>query len=183
MNNSGKQSKIPVGISSCLLGEPVRYDGEHKHNVLITTQLQDIFEFRHFCPEVSIGLGVPRDPIQLVHTPRGIRVRGVHNPELDVTSKLEDYGQRVATEYADICGYIFKARSPSCGTASVATWTEQGFEDRTNGTGIYAAALIEAMPGLPVTDEECLQDPIQRGYFIEEVTRWYRNHRQSRRSD
>ena len=174
MNNSGKQSKIPIGISSCLLGEPVRYDGDHKLNLLITTQLQDIFEFRHFCPEVAIGLGVPRDPIQLVHTHQGIRVRGAHNPELDVTSKLEGYGQRVAAEYADICGYIFKARSPSCGTAGVATWTEQGVEDRSNGTGAYAAALIEAIPGLPVTDEECLQDLLQRELFIEEVTSWYR---------
>jgi len=181
MNNSGKQSKIPIGISSCLLGEPVRYDGDHKLNLLITTQLQDIFEFRHFCPEVAIGLGVPRDPIQLVHTAQGIRVRGVHNPKLDVTSKLEGYGQRVATDYADICGYIFKARSPSCGIESVTTWTEQGLENGTNGTGVYAAALIEAIPGLPVTDEECLQDPIQRDLFIEEVTSWYR--KQSCRSD
>jgi uncharacterized protein YbbK (DUF523 family) len=174
MKNRGKQSKIPIGISSCLLGEPVRYDGDHKLNLLITSQLQDIFEFRHFCPEVAIGLGVPRDPIQLVHTARGIRVRGVQNPALDVTSKLDGYGKRVATDYADICGYIFKARSPSCGTAGVATWTEQGLENGTNGTGVYAAALIEAIPGLPVTDEERLQDPLQRKLFIEEVTSWYR---------
>jgi len=98
-----------------------------------------------------------------------------------VTSKLDGDGKRVATDYADICGYIFKARSPSCGIESVTTWTEQGLENGTNGTGVYAAALIEAIPGLPVTDEERLQDPLQRKYFIEEVTSWY--HKQSCRSD
>ena len=179
MNRLYPHRKIPIGISSCLLGEQVRYDGGHRHNSLITTQLSGIFEFRPLCPEVAIGLGVPRQPIQLVHTAQGIRVRGVHKPELDVTRKLQAYGQQVATGYTDICGYIFKARSPSCGTRGVATWTEQGDEDGANGIGAYAAALISAIPGLPITDEEALQDPAQRQHFIAEVTGWYqKNHAQ-----
>jgi len=165
------RSRIPVGISSCLLGERVRYDGGHRHSALIATQLDGIFEFRPFCPEVAIGLGVPREPIQLVRTPQGIRVRGVQNSVVDVTDKLENIGQQVAAEFADICGYIFKARSPSCGTEGVMTWTEHGDEDGPNGTGAYAAALMNALPGLPVTDEECLQDPLRRKLFVEEVSR------------
>jgi uncharacterized protein YbbK (DUF523 family) len=177
MNRPDAHRKIPIGISSCLLGEQVRYDGGHRHNSLITTELCGIFEFRSLCPEVAIGLGVPREPIQLVSTAQGIRVRGVHKPELDVTRKLQAYGQQVAGGYTDICGYIFKARSPSCGTRGVATWTEQGDEDGPNGIGAYAAALISAIPGLPITDEEDLQDPVQRRHFIAEVTGWYqKNH-------
>ena len=170
-------SKAPVGISSCLLGQPVRYDGGHKCNRLITSRLQAIFEFRPFCPEVAIGLGVPREPIQLVRTSGGMRVRGVRDAELDVTDKLEQYGRLIATDHPGICGYIFKARSPSCGTGSVATWTEQGKEDESYGSGAYAAALMQAIPGLPVIDEERLQDDRERERFVEQVTR---RHKQTR---
>ena len=173
---SGKHQKIPVGISSCLLGEHVRYDGGHTYDSLINTRLADIFEFRPRCPEVAIGLGVPRDPIQLVRTDQGIRVRGVHDPVLDVTRQLEDYGRQVADEQVDICGYIFKARSPSCGIAGVATWTEQGDEASLDGAGAYAAALMNAYPGLPVTDEDYLQNPAQCEHFIAEVTAWFHRH-------
>jgi uncharacterized protein YbbK (DUF523 family) len=176
MNRIDTHRKIPIGISSCLLGEQVRYDGGHRLNALITTQLSGIFEFRPFCPEVAIGLGVPRQPIQLVRTAQGIRVRGVHKRELDVTRKLQVYGQQVASGYTGICGYIFKARSPSCGPHGVATWTEQGEEDGPNGIGAYAAALINAIPGLPVTDEDRLQDPLQRQHFIGQVSRWHQQH-------
>ena len=161
--------KIPVGISSCLLGEAVRYDGGHRYHALINTQLAELFEFRPRCPEVAIGLGVPRSPIQLVRTDRGIRVRGVHNPNIDVTRALEVYGRCVAREFADICGYIFKARSPSCGIEGVMTWTEQGNQYGPDGTGAFAAALVSMLPELPVTDETRLQDPALRKQFIARV--------------
>jgi uncharacterized protein YbbK (DUF523 family) len=157
---------IPIGISSCLLGEPVRFDGGHKYDQLINTQLAGRFEFRPCCPEVAIGLGIPREPVQLVRTGQGIRVRGVNNPDIDVTRKLEDYGNMTARELADICGYIFKARSPSCGLEGVATWTEQGSQAGADGTGAFAAALLGTRPGLPVTDELRLQDPVLREHFI-----------------
>jgi len=173
---SGNPGKIPIGISSCLLGEPVRFDGGHKYDPLINTQLADLFEFRPCCPEVAIGLGVPREPIQLVRTGQGIRIRGVNNPDIDVTRKLVDYGNRIAREFADICGYIFKARSPSCGMEGVATWTQQGKQAESNGTGAFAAALIRAYPDLPVTDETRLQDAVLRKHFIEDVFAWYRSH-------
>jgi uncharacterized protein YbbK (DUF523 family) len=167
--------KVPVGISSCLLGEQVRYDGGHKYDLLINTQLAELLEFRSYCPEVAIGLGIPREPIQLVRTGRGIRVRGVHHPDIDVTRKLEDYGYRIAAKFVEICGYIFKARSPSCGMEGVATWTEQGRQSGADGTGAFAATLIGAHPGLPVTDEIRLQDPLLREQFIEDVFAWHRN--------
>lgn len=175
--NKGNQSgKIPVGISSCLLGEEVRFDGGHRYDPLINTQLADLFEFRPSCPEVAIGLGVPRNPIQLVRTERGIRVRGVHNPDIDVTRKLDDFGKHTAREFADICGYIFKARSPSCALDGVATWTEQGKRTKSEGSGAFAAALLVANPALPVTDEVRLKDPALRERFIAAVFACYRSH-------
>ena len=171
---AGNTKRIPVGISSCLLGEPVRYDGGHKYDPLINTQLDRLFEFRPCCPEVAIGLGIPREPIQLVRTDHGVRVRGVHDPDVDVTRKLEACGNRIAREFLDICGYIFKARSPSCGTQGVATWTEQGRQAGSDGNGAFAAALIRARPDLPVTDETHLQDPEQRALFIDRVFACYR---------
>ena len=173
---AGTPGKIPIGISSCLLGEPVRFDGGHKYDPLINTQLADFFEFRPCYPEVAIGLGVPREPIQLVRTGQGIRIRGVNNLDIDVTRKLEDCGNRIAREFADMCGYIFKARSPSCGIEGVATWTQQGRQAKLDGTGAFAAALIRAHPGLPVTDEAHLQDPVLREQFIEDVFARYRSH-------
>ena len=176
MSRTGNPKKIPVGISSCLLGDAVRYDGGHKYDPLINTQLAELFEFRPGCPERAIGLGVPREPVQLVRTDRGLRVRGVRHPDTDVTRKLQEYGNRRAMELADICGYIFKARSPSCGLSGVATWTVEGVQAGLDGSGAYAAALISARPDLPVTDEARLQDPLQRVQFIEAVFTCYRKH-------
>lgn len=174
------QQKITIGISSCLLGESVRYDGGHRYDALINTQLAGLFIFRPCCPETAIGLGVPRDPIQLVRTDHGIRVRAVHAPNIDVTRKLENYGTGIAREFTDICGYIFKARSPSCGIEDVATWTEQGSQAGADGSGAFAAALIGARPDLPVTDEVRLQDPLQREQFIKRVMACHRQHHPGR---
>jgi len=175
MKHDGQAKKIPVGISTCLLGEPVRYDGGHKYDLLINSELSRCFEFRPCCPELAIGLGVPRAPIQLVRTGQGIQVRGVDNEDIDVTRKLADFGNSTAREWLDICGYIFKAGSPSCGLEGVATWTDQGRPADSDGTGAFAAALIRAHPDLPVTDEARLQDPLQRKDFIDSVFARYRS--------
>ena len=82
--------KIPIAISSCLLGEEVRFDGGHKHNAYITQTLGEYFSYTPFCPEVAIGLGVPRPTVQLVQVEDDIRVRGSKDPQLDVTERLQD---------------------------------------------------------------------------------------------
>jgi uncharacterized protein YbbK (DUF523 family) len=172
---TGDTLKIPVGISSCLIGEHVRYDGGHKYDSLIDSQLASLFEFRPCCPEVAIGLGVPRNPIQLVRTDHGIRVRAVHDPDIDVTRKLEEYGTATARQLADLCGYIFKAGSPSCGMEGVMIWTEQGNQAGSDGTGAFAAAFLKTHPDFPVTDETRLRDPAQREQFIHDVFTRYRS--------
>jgi len=165
--------KIPVAISSCLLGQPVRFDGGHKYDRFINARLTDFLEFRPFCPEVAIGLGIPRAPIRLMKTAAGIRVLGVRDPTLDVTQRLEEYGREVAAQLAGVCGYIFKARSPSCGMERVKTYHANGLPARSDGVGVYAQAIMQTHPDLPVEEEGRLNDPGLRDNFIERVfTRW-----------
>jgi len=166
--------KIPVGISSCLLGEHVRFDGGHKYDRFINRRLADFIEFRPFCPEVAIGLGIPREPIRLVRTADGVRVRGVRNTALDVTDRLAAYADRVAGNLDELCGYIFKSRSPSCGMERVKTWHESGLPDKSDGTGAYAQAIMRAHPNLPCEEEGRLNDPDLRDNFIERVFTRYR---------
>jgi uncharacterized protein YbgA (DUF1722 family)/uncharacterized protein YbbK (DUF523 family) len=167
-------TKIPVGISSCLLGEQVRYDGGHKYDLFINQRLANLLEFRPFCPEVAIGLGIPRAPIRLVKTADGIRVQGVDDPTLDVTDRLAAYGNKTAQGLDDICGYIFKSRSPSCGMERVKTWRENGAPDRSDGIGAYAQAIMHTRPNLPVEEEGRLNDPGLRDNFIERVVTFHR---------
>ena len=169
-----KPHRIPVGISSCLLGQPVRFDGGHKYNRFINARLADFLEFRPYCPEVAIGLGIPRAPIRLVITTGGTRVQGVKDQSLDVTDLLANYGGKVARQLDDVCGYIFKARSPSCGMERVKTYHENGLPGRSDGTGAYAQAIMQAHPALPVEEEGRLNDPDLRDNFVERVFTLFR---------
>jgi uncharacterized protein YbgA (DUF1722 family)/uncharacterized protein YbbK (DUF523 family) len=166
--------RIPVAISSCLLGEAVRYDGGHKYDRDINARLAAFLEFRPYCPEVAIGLGIPRAPVRLVQSADGLRVRGVLDPALDVTDRLTAYGREVASAPDDICGYIFKARSPSCGMERVRTYQENGRPGRSDGVGAFAAAVMQAHPNLPVEEEGRLHDPDLRENFLERVFTRYR---------
>jgi len=164
--------KIPIAISSCLLGAEVRYDGGHKHNAYITQTLGRYFEYTPYCPEVAIGLGIPRPTIQLVQVGDGVRVRGSKDPQLDVTQQLQDYAQRVVPALSGICGYIFKRASPSCGMERVKVYKDGNLfgTDR----GVYAAAIMQALPDLPVEEEGRLMDPVLRENFIERVFVYHR---------
>jgi uncharacterized protein YbgA (DUF1722 family)/uncharacterized protein YbbK (DUF523 family) len=161
--------KIPVAISSCLLGEPVRFDGGHKFDSYINTRLADFMEFRPYCPEVAIGLGTPRPPIRLVRLSDTLRVVGVRDASQDVTDPLAAYGRRIARTLDDVCGYIFKSRSPSCGMERVKTYDGEGRPGRSDGVGVYAREIMLAHPNLPVEEEGRLHDPGLRENFIERV--------------
>lgn len=159
---------ILIGASSCLLGQRVRYNGEHKRDAYITGTLAAFFELVPVCPEMAIGLGVPRDPIRLAGDPVRPRAVGVHDPALDVTAALEDYGRRVARELAGLSGYILKSRSPSCGLQNVPVFRDDG-QVTGAASGVYASALTAALPLLPVEEETRLVDPAVRCNFIERV--------------
>jgi uncharacterized protein YbgA (DUF1722 family)/uncharacterized protein YbbK (DUF523 family) len=166
--------KIRIGISSCLLGQEVRYDGGHRHNGYITQTLGEYFEFQPFCPEVAIGLGIPRPPIRLVRSDTGTRVRGIADPSLDVTEALLAYAGTVAPQLDDVSGYILKKGSPSCGMERVKVYHENGIPLDTEA-GMYARRILELRPELPVEEEGRLMDPRLRENFVERVfvyARW-----------
>ncbi len=165
-------SPIRLGISSCLLGQKVRYDGGHKRDRFIVGSLARHFEFVPVCPEVGIGLGVPRPPIRLVGNPEAPRAVGVENPRLDVTKKLAAYGRAQARRLDHLDGYLFKSRSPSCGAGSTPVFTARGRVTR--GRGIYANAFLAAQPWLPVEEEDRLDEPRRRDNFLERVFAWHR---------
>lgn len=164
--------KIPIGISSCLLGQNVRYDGGHKHNAYITGTLGEYFDFRPFCPEVEIGLGVPRPAIHLVRANGEMRCIGVQDPEIDVTERLRGHAERLKAQFADLCGYILKKDSPSCGMERVKVYADN--IPKRDGVGIYAETLMRNNPLLPVEEEGRMGDPGLRGNFIQRIYVLYR---------
>jgi uncharacterized protein YbgA (DUF1722 family)/uncharacterized protein YbbK (DUF523 family) len=170
--NASVLEKIPIAISSCLLGQEVRYDGGHKHNAYITETLGQYFEYTAFCPEVAIGMGIPRPTIQLVQVGDRIRVRGSKDPQLDVTEQLQAYARSVVPMLDGFCGYIFKRASPSCGMERVKVYRD-GVPVRTD-RGAYAAVIMQALPALPVEEEGRLMDPVLRENFIERVFVYHR---------
>jgi uncharacterized protein YbgA (DUF1722 family)/uncharacterized protein YbbK (DUF523 family) len=170
---SDASSKIKVGISSCLLGQEVRYDGGHKHSALCTRQLAQYFDFVPTCPELGAGLGVPRPAIRLVGNPDAPRAVHVHNAAVDVTQQLQDYAVQRVPQLADLCGYVFIKNSPSCGLFRVKVYQDSGYPHPQGGRGIFAEALSRAMPLLPVEEDGRLQDPVLRENFITRVFAWH----------
>jgi len=167
------RSRIRIGISSCLLGQEVRFDGGHKHNGYITESLGQFFEFVPYCPEVAIGLGIPRPPIRLVKGAHGPRARGVRDAELDVTDKLVAYAEKVVPKLHGLSGYILKKGSPSCGMERVKVYGPQGMSVAT-GPGLYARTLMAQLPELPFEEEGRLMDPVLRENFVERVFVYHR---------
>lgn len=161
------QEKIPVGISSCLLGDPVRYNGGHKRHSYIEQTLGQYFEFRPFCPEVEIGLGVPRRPIRLVRREGEIACVDTGDESLDYTRRLDSCADQQKPWHAGLCGYILKRGSPSCGMERVKVY--KGGQPFPDGRGIYAARLMANFPDLPVEEEGRLGDPVLRENFIQRV--------------
>lgn len=165
--------KPRIGVSACLLGAPVRYDGGHKRAAWVVDELAAACELVAFCPETAIGLGTPRPPIHLVMHAGDVRARGVADPTIDVTDALRAYAHDCTIEHADISGHIFKSRSPSCALTDAPI---VGRKDETQ-PGIYAATLTAVAPLTPTIDEAGIADPRVREHFIERVfafRRWQR---------
>lgn len=157
-----QEQRPRVGVSACLLGDNVRYNGEHKRHDTVADELARHLDLRRYCPEVGIGLPVPRPPVQVVRLAHGHRVRGVEAPDNDYTDALRAYADQAP---AELHGFILKARSPSCGLESTPLFDPQ---DREIGvtSGAFAQRLRERMPLLPLCDEEALEDPAGRDEFV-----------------
>jgi uncharacterized protein YbgA (DUF1722 family)/uncharacterized protein YbbK (DUF523 family) len=160
---------VLVGVSTCLLGQCVRHDGGHKGDAFLTETLAPYVRFVPVCPEVEIGLAVPREAIQLRRTTGIIRLVGVRSGR-DHTEAMKAFARRKVAELASLglCGYILKKGSPSCGMERVAIHLGDGRKER-NGRGLFAATLLARFPLLPVEEEGRLQDAKLRENFIERL--------------
>jgi uncharacterized protein YbgA (DUF1722 family)/uncharacterized protein YbbK (DUF523 family) len=160
---------LRLGISRCLLGEEVRFDGGHKRDNFLTEILGNFVEWISVCPEVEAGLGIPRDAMRLVGDPQRPRLMTIKSGK-DHTMALDTMARDRLQELRklDLSGYVFKKGSPSCGLERVRVYTEHGISSR-KGTGLFARAFADQFPLIPVEEEERLCDPVLRENFIERV--------------
>jgi uncharacterized protein YbbK (DUF523 family) len=167
-----------VGISRCLLGDEVRYDGGHKRDALLITTLGALVEWVPVCPEVEVGMGTPREAIDLVEREGGVpsgqaRVRLLgFRSRTDWTETMTTWSAARVQTLADLDGYVLKSESPSCGLQDVRVHGTGGVERV--GRGLFAEALVQLLPDLPVEEETRLRDAAMRSDFIQRVLAYQR---------
>jgi len=145
--------RVKIGVSSCLLGQEVRFDGGHKRDQFFAGTFSKFAEYVPICPEVSIGLGVPRAPIRLVGNPDTPSAVSADDPTMDVTAPLQSFAKDTVQALGDISGYVLKKGSPSCGMERVRVYSKEGGAAQGKGQGIFARVLMDHMPLLPVEEE------------------------------
>lgn len=161
--------KIRLGISSCLLGDAVRYDGQHKLDRYLRDTLGRYVEWVPVCPEVECGLPVPREAMRLVGDPERPRLV-TQRTGVDLTERMLAWagGRLKALEAEDLCGFVFKSGSPSSGMERVKVYTEKGMPEKV-GVGLFAGAFMSHFPLLAVEEEGRLHDPVLRENFVERI--------------
>jgi len=161
--------KIKLGISACLLGENVRYDGGHKLDKFIKETLGQYVEYVAVCPEVECGFGIPRESMHLEGEPDAPRLVTTRT-KIDLTLRMVNWAQKRVRELEkeDLCGFIFKSDSPSSGMERVKIYNENKMPVK-KGVGIFAGIFMNYFPVLPVEDEGRLHDPDLRENFIERI--------------
>ncbi len=171
MRRGWRQPSTPirVGVSTCLLGEKVRFDGNHKRDSFLVDTLGKFVEWVPVCPEVEAGMPVPRPPVSLARSPGGVRLVEVESGE-DHTRPMAVWSRRRVGELEEmnLCGYVLKKGSPSCGMERVKVWHPGGQATR-DGRGLFAAELIGRMGSLPVEEEGRLSDAGLRENFVERL--------------
>lgn len=169
-----KLDAIRIGISGCLLGQNVRYDGGNKLDSILLDTIGPLVEWVPVCPEVELGLETPREPLSLVESSGGPRMVVTRTGE-DLTESMKAFARervaRLAQEH--LSGFVLKKDSPSCGLSHVKVYDSSGRSART-GQGLFAQALVRQFPDLPVEDEERLADPAVRQSFMERVLAYHR---------
>ncbi|EMM7217169.1 YbgA family protein [Enterobacter bugandensis] len=163
-------TKPVLGISGCLTGSAVRFDGGHKRMGFIMDELAQWVNFRPVCPEMAIGLPTPRPALRLIVTTDGeTQMRFSHAPHEDVTQKMAEFAADYLPKIGDLAGFVVCAKSPSCGMERVRLYDENGNRGRKEGVGLFTAALLETLPWLPVEEDGRLHDPVLRENFVERV--------------
>ena len=161
--------KIRLGISTCLLGEPVRYDGGHKLDRYLRDTLGQFVEYIPVCPEVELGLTVPRESMRLITATNGERLVTTRSG-VDYTDRMLAWSRKrvLEIEKEDLCGFIFKSASPSSGMERVKVYGPKGIPIK-HGVGLFAGAFMHHFPRIPVEDDGRLNDPDVRENFIERI--------------
>ena len=162
------REKPPVGVSQCLLGHAVRYDGDAKPHRIVIEQLSELFELVPVCPEVEAGLGVPRPPVQLSGSIEQPRMTGRDNPQRDVTGLMQAYCSTRPDELEGLSGFVFKSRSPSCGLYSTPVFINGECVSETS-RGLFARAMTAAYSNLPVIEEGELEVMENYQRFVDDV--------------
>jgi uncharacterized protein YbgA (DUF1722 family)/uncharacterized protein YbbK (DUF523 family) len=167
-------SKPRLGISACLLGQRVRYDGGHKHDCFLTETFGRFVEWIPVCPELEVGMGVPREAVRLVGSPQEPRMIAERSG-MDWTDAMNSFAAKRIDDLAalNLSGYVLKKDSPSCGVERVRVY-ESKTQPARRGRGLFAAALMKKLPLLPVEEEGRLNDPSLRENFIERVFAYHR---------
>lgn len=167
--------KIKVGISRCLLGDAVRYDGQSKPCAAIK-KLADHFELIPICPEVEAGLTIPRPPVQLTGGIEQLRLIGRDDPSIDITELMRDYCQKKIPNLDQLCGFIAKSRSPSCGWNSAPVFNDEGKPTTETASGIFTQSLISHNQHLPIIEETQLELTDALNEFIQSVSLYKEQH-------
>ena len=167
MNDSHNNQKPKIAISSCIVGHQVRYDGQLKHFPDIQHFFGRHAELIPVCPEVEIGLSVPRPPVQLTDNPQQPSMTGRDDPDIDISNQMYRYCAQKPASLGDICGYIFKSKSPSCGVRNIPVFNDEAIINYQSG--LFAQAIMERYPELPVCDETQLENEQQRNQFLQRV--------------
>jgi uncharacterized protein YbgA (DUF1722 family)/uncharacterized protein YbbK (DUF523 family) len=161
--------KVKIGISSCLLGKPVRWNAGHKLDRFLTNTLGQFVEYVPVCPEVEAGFGVPRESVRLVGDPENPRMISFKS-KTDLTDQMQGWAKKRVKELEkeDLCGFIFKCDSPSSGMIRVKVYSEKGMP-RKVGVGMFARVFMDHFPRIPVEDDGRLHNPAIRENFIERI--------------
>lgn len=168
-------NKPKLAVSACLCGHEVYHNGGHKRAKFITDKLSPFFELIPICPEVGIGLGAPRPTMHLIGTVKEQRMVVINEHDEDYTEKLINYAQAQKDKVQDVCGYIFKSKSPSCGIDRVKIYSkESGIPIPEQTNGIYMRTIEKQFPLLPYEDEGRLNDVVLRENFLERVYVYHR---------
>ena len=165
-NAQSPSQKPLLGIGSCLAGNAVRYNGETKKPNEYVRNIGEHFDTRAFCPEMGVGLAVPRPPIRLVGSADAVRIVDVQTHTHDYTDAIRAYAQQVLQQVPQLCGYILVKGSPSCGYGRVKRYSEGGQHLASDQNGVFADALAQADPLLPLEDDGRLNDPGLRESFV-----------------
>ncbi|MCE9679479.1 DUF523 and DUF1722 domain-containing protein [Shewanella sp. AS1] len=160
--------KLKIGISACVLGQGVRFDSGHKRSSFCVDQLSEFVDFKPVCPEVAIGLPIPRPSIRQIIKDGVIKVSRPDGSG-DVTEKLKMFGQQSASHYGDLAGFIFCAKSPSCGMERVKVHHHHGKGSEATGVGVFAEQVMALNPLLPCEENGRLHDPVIRENFMTRI--------------